>query len=150
MKLSTSLTSLWARPTTASCQTQSGFGSWGGWPLSPAANLVGNTIFTSAGLKWSRHANKVPCTVWARSFLTWAGQASRATSGRGRKHALSCPTATSACLVFVHPPMAALASGDLDFVSPVAVLATVCCAGCVWLTGGSTLKVQYNFVFPKV
>jgi hypothetical protein len=88
MKLSIYLISLWARPTTASCQTQSGFGSWGGWPLIPAANLVANTIFTSAGLKWSRHANKVPCTVWARSFLTWAGRASRAGSGRGRKHAL--------------------------------------------------------------
>jgi hypothetical protein len=65
-----------------------GFGSWGGWPLSPATNLVTNTIFTSVGLKWSRHANKVSCTVRTRSFMTWAGQASRAGSGRGRKHAL--------------------------------------------------------------
>jgi hypothetical protein len=89
MKLSTSLISLWARPTTVSCQTQSGFGSWGGWPLSPTANLVANTIFTSVGLKWSRHANKVPCTIWVRSFLTWAGRASRAGSGPGRKHAPS-------------------------------------------------------------
>jgi hypothetical protein len=85
--VSISLISLWARPTTASCQTQSGFDSWGGWPLSPAANLVANTIFTSAGLKLSRHANKVPCTVWARSFLTWVGRASWAGSGRGRKYA---------------------------------------------------------------
>jgi hypothetical protein len=49
--------------------------------------LVANTIFTSAELKCSRHANKVPCTIWARSFLTWAGRASRAGLGRGRKHA---------------------------------------------------------------
>jgi hypothetical protein len=71
MKLSISLISLWARPTTTSCQTQSGFGSWGGWPLSPATNLVANTIFTSVGLKWSRHANKVSCTNWAGH--SWPG-----------------------------------------------------------------------------